>query len=99
VWKVKALMTTIELHNLNSNFSITEFLKMCFLWEGSYKACFCVYIEEDERTELENLMCLEQKFADWEKQLKSKLAVSGRISEKTKTDKKKLTKEMQKQVL
>lgn len=51
------------------------------------------------RTELENLVCLEEKFADWEKQLESKLASSERISEKTKTDKKQFTKEMQKQVL
>jgi hypothetical protein len=42
---------------------------------------------------------LERKFADWEKQLESRLAVSETISEKTKTDKKHLTKEMQKQVL
>ncbi|XP_021931988.1 coiled-coil domain-containing protein 40 isoform X2 [Zootermopsis nevadensis] len=53
--------------------------------------------EEDVRTELENLVCLEEKFADWEKQLESKLASSERISEKTKTDKKQFTKEMQKQ--
>jgi hypothetical protein len=51
------------------------------------------------RTELEKLVCLEQQFVDWEKQIESELAVSQRISEKTKADNKQLTKEMQKQVL
>jgi hypothetical protein len=44
-------------------------------------------------------MCLGRKFADWEKELESKLAVSETISEKIKTDKKQLTKDIQKQVL
>jgi hypothetical protein len=44
-------------------------------------------------------VCLEQHFADWEKQIESELAVSRRISEKTKADNKQLTKEMRKQVL
>jgi hypothetical protein len=50
------------------------------------------------RTELEKLVCLEQHFADWQKQIESELAVSQRISEKTKADNKQLTKEMRKQV-
>lgn len=48
---------------------------------------------------LEKLMYLERHFADWQKQIESELAVSQRISEKTKADNKQLTKEMQKQVL
>jgi len=51
------------------------------------------------RTELEKLVYLEQHFANWQKQIESELAVSQRISEKTKADNKQLTKEMQKQVL
>jgi len=51
------------------------------------------------RTELEKLVHLEQHFADWQEQIESELAVSQRISEKTKADNKQLTKEMQKQVL
>jgi hypothetical protein len=58
-----------------------------------------MFIEEELRMELEKLVCLEQHFADWEKQIESELAVSQRISEKTKADNKQLTKEMQKQVL
>jgi hypothetical protein len=42
---------------------------------------------------------LERQFVDWEKQIESELAVSQRISEKTKADNKQLNKEMQKQVL
>jgi predicted nucleic acid-binding Zn-ribbon protein len=59
----------------------------------------CVFVEDELRTELEKLVCLERQFADWEKQMESELAVSQRISEKTKADNKQLTKEMQKQVL
>lgn len=47
---------------------------------------------------MENLMCLEQQFADWEKEMKSEISVSERISEKTKAEERQLTKEMQKQV-
>jgi molecular chaperone GrpE (heat shock protein) len=62
------------------------------------KCVFCVYPEEELRAELENLVRLEQQFADWEREMKSKMAVSERISEKTKAEGKQLTKEMQKQV-
>lgn len=48
---------------------------------------------------MEKLVHLERHFADWQKQIESELAVSQRISEKTKADNKQLTKEMQKQVL
>jgi hypothetical protein len=51
------------------------------------------------RTELESLICLERQFVDWEEKMESELAVSERISEKTKIDKRQLTKEMQKKVL
>lgn len=48
---------------------------------------------------METLVYLEQHFADWQKKIESELAVSQRISEKTRADNKQLTKEMQKQVL
>ncbi|XP_023727369.1 coiled-coil domain-containing protein 40 isoform X2 [Cryptotermes secundus] len=53
--------------------------------------------EEELRAEMENLMRLEQQFADWEKEMKSEISVSERISEKTKAEERQLTKEMQKQ--
>jgi hypothetical protein len=43
-------------------------------------------------------MRLEKQFTDWEKEIKSKIAVSERISEKTKAEERQLTKEMQKRV-
>ncbi|XP_069697468.1 coiled-coil domain-containing protein 40 isoform X4 [Periplaneta americana] len=52
--------------------------------------------EEELHAELESLICLERQFSDWEKEMESELAVSERISEKTKVDKKKLTEEMHK---
>ncbi|KAJ9573883.1 hypothetical protein L9F63_008743 [Diploptera punctata] len=55
--------------------------------------------EGELRAELENLMNLERQFADWEKEMESELAVSERIAEKTKIEKKQLTEEMQKQDL
>jgi hypothetical protein len=62
------------------------------------KYVFCVFPEEELRAELENLVRLEQQFADWEREMKSKIAVSERISEKTKTEERQHTKEMQKHV-
>ena len=48
--------------------------------------------------ELESLMNLERQITDWEKEMESELAVSERVAEKTKIEKKQLTEEMQKQV-
>ncbi|PSN31759.1 hypothetical protein C0J52_14584 [Blattella germanica] len=53
--------------------------------------------EEELRAELDSLMNLERQFLDWEQEMENELAVSERIAEKTKIDKRQLTEEMQKQ--
>jgi hypothetical protein len=73
------------------------FLKLHVL-RRRVKCVFCVELEEELRAEMENLMCLERQFADWEKEMKSEISVSERISEKSKAEERQLTKEMQKQV-